>query len=620
MGLSTSLNIAVGGLAANQAGIGIVSQNVANSGRAGYVRRQITTIEGNNGSTTQMSAVQRLLDRVVQHQLWQETSSAAYTSTRAGAMAQIDKLYGAPGSANALDAVYNKFTSALQALQNDPGNYSLRSGVVDSATQLAARLNGLSAGVQAQRQQAESNIAEAVKQTNSLLNTLTTLNARITGSPQDAGLAELKDQRDRVVAELSQYIDIKTSENDQGSLSIVTTSGTQIFDGRPAVTFSFDERANVGAGSQWDADPARRGVGTVTMRDGTGGAIDAIANNLFRSGTIAANIELRDKTLNQAQAQLDELAAQMASALSDRDIKGTAVTAGAATGFDVDMTGLQAGNRMTLEYKVTPGGAVRKFTFVRVDSAASLPLPQGTGGDANNSVVGIDFSGGPASVAAQIQAAIGGGFIVSNTGSTLRIVDDGAGGTRDVMGLSAHPTATSIAGGTAELPFFVDSGKGNAAFTGSYEGGSQTVGFASRIAVNPSLIADRSGLVVFNTSPATPQGDATRPRQMLERLSTSQRDFTRVTGLDGQTATSSLSVSTYVQRVVSSQGQAVEAAKRLDEGQKIALAAVQSRFQATSQVNVDREMSTLIELQAAYAANARIISTVKEMMDVLMRV
>ena len=64
----------------------------------------------------------------------------------------------------------------------------------------------------------------------------------------------------------------------------------------------------------------------------------------------------------------------------------------------------------------------------------------------------------------------------------------------------------------------------------------------------------------------------------------------------------------------------VEAAKRLDEGQKIALAAVQSRFQATSQVNVDREMSTLIELQAAYAANARIISTVKEMMDVLMRV
>ncbi len=62
------------------------------------------------------------------------------------------------------------------------------------------------------------------------------------------------------------------------------------------------------------------------------------------------------------------------------------------------------------------------------------------------------------------------------------------------------------------MPFFVDGGKGNVAFTGSYEGGSQTVGFACRIAINPALVADRSRLVVFNTSPAPPQGDATRPK------------------------------------------------------------------------------------------------------------
>jgi len=80
-----------------------------------------------------------------------------------------------------------------------------------------------------------------------------------------------------------------------------------------------------------------------------------------------------------------------------------------------------------------------------------------------------------------------------------------------------------------------------------------------------------------------------------------------------------MSVSTLVQRVISAQGQATEAAQRLDEGQQVALASIQSRFQATSQVNVDQEMSTLIELQNAYSANARVISTVKEMLDVLMR-
>ena len=325
---------------------------------------------------------------------------------------------------------------------------------------------------------------------------------------------------------------------------------------------------------------------------------------------------MRDKTLVQAQAQLDEIAAQLSSALSDREVAGTAVTAGGFNGFDVDLSGLAAGNSVTLDYKIPPSGQTQRFTFVRVDSAASLPLPASAQGDANNRVIGIDFSGGPASVATQIQAAVGAGFTVSNTGSTLRVVGSA---TRDVAGLTARPTQTSLTGGTAEMPFFVDAGRNNTAYTGSYEGGAQSVGFASRIAVNPDLVADRSRLVIYNTSPATPQGDATRPKFLYDRLTSSQRSFTNATGFDGSTATSSGTVSSLVQRIVAGQGQASEQAKRLDEGQQVAFASVQSRFTEDTKVNVDQEMSTLIELQSAYAANARVISTVKELLDVLMR-
>nr|WP_047577975.1 flagellar hook-associated protein FlgK [Methylobacterium sp. ZNC0032] len=623
MGLSTSLSTAIGGLNAAQVGIGVVSQNVANAGTTGYVRRTVSTADSLTGLTigVQSTQVQRLLDKIVQHQLWQEASGAAYTSTRASALSNLDKLYGAPGSSTALDTIFNKFTSALQSLQNDPSSYSLRSQVIDNATQLARQLNTLSNGVQALRSQAETGIASAVTKVNDLLGALSKVNTRIVGSPNDSATAALKDQRDLILSELSQYVDIKTTEDARGSVSVVTGSGTQLFDGTAAVTFKFDEHPGLGPDDQWDIDPAKRGVGTIKIIDASGNASDAVANRIFRSGQIAANLELRDKTLVQAQAQLDEIAAQMSKALSDREIAGTPATAGAATGFDVDLTGLQSGNSVTLDYKVTPGGQTQRFTFVRVDSAASLPLPASASGDANNRVIGIDFSGGPASVAAQIQAAVGTGFTVSNTGSTLRIVDDGAAGTRDVVGLTARPTNSVLAsaGGAVELPFFVD-GPSGSAFTGSYDGGSQTMGFAARITVNPALVADRSLLVAYNTSPATAQGDATRPQFMLDRLTQSQRAFTNASGPDGNTASTSSTVSNFVQRVVSSQGQAVEAAKRLDEGQQVALASIQSRFQATSQVNVDQEMSMLIELQTAYAANARIISTMKEMMDVLMRV
>lgn len=612
MGLSSSLNTALAGLSVTQMGIGIVSQNVANADRAGYVRRQISTTDLLRGDTvtTANTAVQRLLDAVVQRQLWQDTAGAAYTSTRAASLSALDRLYGQPGSESAVDSVFNRFTASLQALQNDPSNYSLRIGVVDSATQLATRLNGLSQGVQALRTQAEASIGTAVSQVNQLLSSLTTINANIASGQPDTGNAELRDQRDRIVAELAQYIDIKTMEDGRGSLSIVTQSGIQIFDGRPAVTLAFDEHYGLSPNSLFTDDPAQRGVGTLRLADGNGNSIDAIAGRLFRSGEIAANIELRDNTLVQMQAQLDEIAAQMASAMSDRNVRGTAI----AGGFTVDLTGIQPGNSVSLDYRATPAGAVQRVTLMNV--APGTTLPASVTSDPNNRVVAINFSGVPVSVQDQIDAALGPGFTATMAGDVLSLT---AGGTPTVEGGSARITNTAFSTpGTVEFPFFVDGGRGGDPYTGSFENGAQIVGFAGRIVVNPAVAANRDHLVVFE--PGTPQGDNSRVKFMLENLTQNLHVIGKAGGLAGGGSAASMTVADLVQRTIAAQGQAVEHARRLDEGQQVALSAVQSRFQEATKVNIDQEMALLIDLQAAYAANARIISTVKEMMDVLLRV
>ena len=619
MGISTSLNTAINGLNATQVGIGIVSQNVANAGTTGYVRRTVSTADSLSGRTVgvQSTQVQRLLDKIVQHQLWQEASGAAYTSTRASALSNLDKLYGAPGSATALDTVFNKFTNALQALQNDPSSYSLRSQVIDNATQLARQLNTLSSGVQALRSQAENGIATGVAKVNDLLGALSKVNARIVGSPNDSATAALKDQRDLILSELSQYVDIKTTEDARGSVSIVTSSGTQLFDGQAAVTFSFDEHPGLGPEDQWNIDPTQRGVGTIKIRDASGNVSDAIANRIFRSGEIAANIELRDKTLVQAQAQLDEIAAQMAKALSENSLSSTAFppSPAAPTGLDLDLgfdPTRQRLNTLTFDYTPTPPGPTRHFSFVNAPAGTTLPAST----DPNTTVIAIDFSAGPASVAAQIQNALdtngATGFTVANpAGSTLRITEPGG----RVAGLGAKTSVLTADAATPGMPLFVDAD--NKPFVASYDEATRKTGLAARIAVNADVIKDRSLLV----GPAgTAAGDTTRPKALLNSLTSSVRSFDNSSSPDGSTAQFSGTLTSFVQRVVSSQGQAVEAAKRLNEGQQVALASIQSRFQETSQVNVDQEMSMLIELQTAYAANARIISTVKEMMDVLMRV
>ncbi len=103
---------------------------------------------------------------------------------------------------------------------------------------------------------------------------------------------------------------------------------------------------------------------------------------------------MRDDVLPQAQNQLDALAAQMSSALSDTTTAATPVTVGANNGFDADISGLSNGNTIQLSY--TDGNNVQhSVTIVRVDDPTALPLPNTATANPNDTVIGVNFSGGP---------------------------------------------------------------------------------------------------------------------------------------------------------------------------------------------------------------------------------
>ena len=227
---------------------------------------------------------------------------------------------------------------------------------------------------------------------------------------------------------------------------------------------------------------------------------------------------------------------------------------------------------------------------------------------------------GPTSVISQLSSALGlTGLQFSNpAGNTLRILDDGLPNKVNVDAVSATHTVTSLTGGVSELPFFVD---GNAVYTGAItSAGPQALGFAGRIAVNSNLITDPSRLVVSQTSPLTPSGDATRPNFLYDRLNNAVLTFSPQTGIGAATAPFSGSIHSFMRQVVSQQGAAAEAAANLNQGQEVVYNALQQRFNDSAAVNIDQEMATLLSLQNAYAANARVLTTVKEMLDQLLRI
>jgi flagellar hook-associated protein 1 FlgK len=620
MSLSQALSVAISGLKVTQSSLALVASNVANAGTPGYVRKTINQValDGNGtGTSVRVSAIQRELDTYVQRQLRVENSGASYADTRAQMFQQLQDVYGQPGSGNTLETVYNNFTTALQSLSTSPDDPAARSAVISAAQLLTQQLNQTSDSIQGLRGNAELGIAGAVTKANEALSQIATLNMKIATSAQSDGMAAtLMDQRDAYVDQLSQLMDINVVKTGDNQISIFTNSGVQLV-GTNASQISFDTQGTMTAAAQWNADPSQRGVGTLMLTSPNGNSVDLIQSNAIRSGQIAAFLQMRDQDLVQAQNQLDALASAMAKALSDKTTTGSTATSGLQNGFDIDIGSLQAGNTITINYTDGLTQTPHTITLVRVDDPSALPLSDSATSTPNDKVFGIDFSGGIGSVFGQINAVIAStGMVASNPiGTTLRILDDGAGNIVDVNSLSTTVTKTSLTGGGSELPFFTD---GPQVYTGAINGlHAQSLGLAGRIAVNSALVADSSKLVVYQTGTAA--GDSTRPNFIYQQLAGSALQFSPDTGIGTPSAPFSGTLTTYLRQVISQQGEAADAANNLKQGQDVVLNSLQQRFNDSSSVNVDQEMANLLTLQNSYAANARVLSAVKDMFDILLR-
>jgi flagellar hook-associated protein 1 FlgK len=254
-----------------------------------------------------------------------------------------------------------------------------------------------------------------------------------------------------------------------------------------------------------------------------------------------------------------------------------------------------------------------------MNDSTALPLADTATSAPDDKVIGIDFSGGMASVVSRINRALGiKGLQISNpAGTTLRILNDGPGGKTNINAVSATATITSLASGGVEFPFFLDA---NNPYTASISTlGSQRIGLAGRIAVNATLLADPSKLVLYQNSPPTAAGDSTRPNFIYNRLTAASLDYAPQSGIGTAASPFSGPLSSYIRQMMSQQGQAADAATSLQQGQDIVVKSLQQRFDDSSGVNIDQEMTNLLSLQNAYAANARVLSAVKDMLDALMK-
>lgn len=623
MGLSQSISNTLSGLRATQAGIDVVSRNVSNAETEGYTKKTQTLgskVSGGRGTGVSIGPVTRQVDSFLQTNLRTEYSDYKNLSVQTEFLEYVDNLFGEPGADGSLDKIVNDVASSLTTFANSPQSKAASQELIEGSDYLASQLRDMSSGVQDMRQSAETMINQEIDRANVAMENISRISHQLRSNGSGNGLADLQDQLDREIEDLAEIINIKViPDGNNGAVKIFAANGLALVDGAPG-RLEFDAKFNLSAHHLYNKDADLRGVGTITLLTASGKPTDLIHTGSIKSGKLAGLLEVRDDILVNAQDQLDELAHSLASAFNTIEKSGTAVATDANTGFSLDISDLSDGNVVEFDYRDNVTGYSYTISFVKVSDAAALPLDDSATAKGNDKVYGIDFSGGLDAVRAQIADAIANenpNFSVTLVdGTDLQILDDGDANLVNVAGLTGKQTAKGVQGQGTELNYFVDwNGARQENYTNSLNGNTQKRGFSSRIRVNGELLGDSNLLVKFTAG--TELGDQSRPEDLLAKFTKASFAFNANSGIGTKSSPYSGTLVDFAQKVVANQTSQIARHADLEESQKMVVSAMNARLEEKTKVNVDEEMAQLLNLQMAYAANARVVSVIKELMDTI---
>jgi flagellar hook-associated protein 1 FlgK len=204
--------------------------------------------------------------------------------------------------------------------------------------------------------------------------------------------------------------------------------------------------------------------------------------------------------------------------------------------------------------------------------------------------------------------------ITSPSAGRLQVLDNGLPGNRDITGLTSRGTAAGMQTGELAMALFVD--QGGAPFTGNLDTDPpQVIGFAARISINPAVLTDNRLLVQFDVDHTL--GDASRPDYVLKQLNSMNfvSGTTPAANVNRHPLTGT--IEQLIGQVLNYQGTTIGAALSQRDDRMLTLDTITSQMETEYGVDMDQEMARLTELQSAYAANARIVAVVKELLDTL---
>lgn len=307
MSLSVGLDAALSGLSTSSEQTAVVSRNVANANVKGASRKTANVITWMGGGTRVASITRATNDALLEKMLG-ATSTAAAQQAIVESLDRLNQTVDDPELDRSPAAALQKLNDAIQQYAAAPQDVIRAQSAVATAQNMADTLNDATAGVQQVRAQADAGIADAVSRLKTLLQRFEVLNNEIVkGSRKGADVTDLMDQRDGLLAEISEDIGIRTVQRADNDLAIFTDSGVTLFDVK-ARSISFERTLIYSATATGNAVF----VDGVPITGNTG-------SMLVGSGRLTGFTTVRDNIAMTYQNQLDEIARGLIETFAESD-------------------------------------------------------------------------------------------------------------------------------------------------------------------------------------------------------------------------------------------------------------------------------------------------------------
>lgn len=310
------LGIGSSGLSAYRRLLETTGSNIVNANTEGYKRRAVsldatgasamlpTSMSTVSGSGVMVDKVSRASDQFLEQQYYRANSSFQKAQTLSTGLQRIE---------SAIFTIEDNLSTAAQSffdrasdLANDPTSKPARFAFIDSGERLVDEFRRIYSNVKAELDAADQALSTSVRLTNALTSQVEAINLELdrrytNGQPAN----DILDQRDRLLADLSELVDFTTVEAETGAVTLYlgeAATGAPLVDRRRGRELGLDV---VGDTVTLILDPYS--APTPTSRLG-GGVLQGI-------------IELRQH-LTGLRDVVDRLALGIASAANQRHVQG----------------------------------------------------------------------------------------------------------------------------------------------------------------------------------------------------------------------------------------------------------------------------------------------------------